>query len=164
VDGRLRLQRQARAAARFKQLDAGATGQTAPVLGTRLARVLLVDDHAPLREVMRELLEQRGCEVVAEAGDGLEALEALDGLAAVEHDCDVVVMDLSMPRLGGIKATQAIMHRHPGVEVVGFTTRDDPLTSAALLEAGATRHFVKTQYRALVDHVAGWRPHDRPAS
>jgi DNA-binding NarL/FixJ family response regulator len=164
VDGRLRLQPQARADARFRQLDGGPTGHTAPVLGTRLARVLLVDDHAPLRELMRELLEERGCEVVAEAGDGLEALEALEGLAAIENDCDIVVMDLSMPQLGGIEATQAIVHRHPGVEVVGFTTRDDPLTSAAMLEAGATRHFVKTQYRALVDHVAGWRPRDRAAS
>jgi DNA-binding NarL/FixJ family response regulator len=128
------------------------------VLGTRLARVVLVDDHAPLRELIRALLEERGCEVVAEAGDGLAALAALDALAAVEHGCDVVVMDVSMPRLGGIDATQAIVRRHPGVEVLGFTTCDDPLTSAAMLEAGATRHFVKTEYAALVDHVAAWRP------
>jgi DNA-binding NarL/FixJ family response regulator len=126
-----------------------------------LTRVVLVDDHGPLRRLMRDLLEERGCEVVAEAGDGLAALEVL---AAAETDCDVVVMDLLMPRLDGIDATQAIVRRHPGVEVVAFTTRDDPLTASAMLEAGATCHFVKTDFRALVDHVASRQPRDGVAA
>jgi DNA-binding NarL/FixJ family response regulator len=126
-------------------------GQAGVVPDRRPVRVMLVDDHQPLRSLMRGLLESSGCEVVDEAGDGLEALELMRG------GCDVVVMDHSMPGMNGTDATALIARRYPSVEIVGFTTNNDPEAAQAMIDAGATCHFCKTDYRALVNHVVDRR-------
>ena len=66
-------------------------------------RVLLVEDHTIVRQGLRRLLEEKGVEVVGEAEDGRKGLEAARNL-----EPDVVVMDISMPRLGGIEATTSL--------------------------------------------------------
>ena len=126
-------------------------GHDGDVPDRRPVRVVLVDDHQPLRILIRGLLESSGCEVVGEAGDGLEALELM------RVGCDVVVMDHSMPGMNGTDATALIARRYPSVEIVGFTTSNDPVAAQAMIDAGASCHFCKTDYRALVSHVVDRR-------
>jgi DNA-binding NarL/FixJ family response regulator len=125
--------------------------QAGVVPDRRPVRVMLVDDHQPLRSLIRGLLETSGCEVVIEAGDGLEAVELM------RAGCDVVVMDHSMPGMNGTDAIALIAQRYPSVEIVGFTTSNDPEAAQAMIDAGATCHFCKTDYRALVSHIIDGR-------
>jgi DNA-binding NarL/FixJ family response regulator len=102
-------------------------------------RVLIVDDHAMVRRGMRDFLGlHEDLEVVGEASDGNEALEAATALSP-----DVVVMDLMMPGLDGIAATAEIKARHPAMEVVAITSfiEEDRITAA--LEAGASGFLLK---------------------
>ena len=79
-------------------------------------RVLLVDDDAETLVLLRAALEGEGVEVVGAAGDGSE-VEALAG----ETDPDVVLMDLRMPRMGGLEATRSIKARRPWIQVIILT-------------------------------------------
>jgi DNA-binding NarL/FixJ family response regulator len=97
-------------------------------------RVLLVDDHAMIRQALRSYLSTyyRDLQVVGEASDGLEALEAVSTLSP-----GVVVMDINMPRLNGIEATARIRNAHPEVRVVGLSMHLDDYRRE-MLAAGAT--------------------------
>jgi two-component system nitrate/nitrite response regulator NarL len=121
-------------------------------------RPILVDDCVELRELLRELLTLRGCDVVGEAANGQEALELLE-----EVDCDVVVVDVNMPVMDGRETTAAIRRLHPGVEVVAFTVGDDAADALDLLRLGASAHFSKLDVDGLVDYLAG-APGERPAA
>jgi NarL family two-component system response regulator LiaR len=102
-------------------------------------RVLVVDDHAVVREGLRAFLElQDGIEVAGEAADGEEALAAADRLRP-----DVVLMDLVMPRLDGISALRALRERLPDARVIVLTSflDDDKLLPA--LRAGAAGYLLK---------------------
>jgi DNA-binding NarL/FixJ family response regulator/anti-sigma regulatory factor (Ser/Thr protein kinase) len=102
-------------------------------------RVMLVDDHAILREGLASLLQRYGdIEVIGEAEDGQVAVE----LAQVLHP-DVVVMDLSMPRLNGIEATKKIVSTLPGVKVVGLSMHDEEYGLSAMRRAGAVECVIK---------------------
>lgn len=85
-----------------------------------LPRVLLVDDSPWLRRSVRAALERAGLVVVGEAADGAEALTQ-----AATHHPDLVLMDLSMPGMDGIQATQALRRQQPEIRVVLWTARDD---------------------------------------
>ena len=100
--------------------------------------------------MLAEELEARGCEIVAEAGNGREALEVVERVAP-----DVVVMDFSMPVMDGLAATAAIHDRFPAVEIVAFTSTDSRALAKAMLEAGASAHFVKPDVGGLLNYVAG---------
>ena len=115
-------------------------------------RAILVDDSAELRLLLKILLAEAGWEVVAEAADGVEAIEV-----TAQVPCDVVVMDLNMPRMDGLEATREIKRRHPAVDVVAFTCTVEAVTIQALLDAGASRQFDKTDIGALVAHLAAVR-------
>jgi DNA-binding NarL/FixJ family response regulator len=95
-------------------------------------RVLVVDDSAPLRECIRLTLEREGLVVVGEAADGAQAL---DQTAATRPD--VVLMDLRMPRMNGIQATQVIRRRYPDTQVVLWTGEDDAQLTRAVRQSGA---------------------------
>jgi DNA-binding NarL/FixJ family response regulator len=115
-------------------------------------RVALVDDHVPLRRFLRTVFEEDldGVEVVGEAETGEEAVDLAGSWAA-----ELVVMDWQMPGIDGVEATRRIKASHPGVEIVGFTSSDDPELRDAFLEAGATEQFIKDDVEGLVAHVRG---------
>lgn len=83
----------------------------------RGARVLLAYRHTLLRQALRVLLQTTGVEVVAEAGDGKDAVEK-----AAQTRPDVVVMDTTLPILNGVEATRLILRRAPGVKVLLIAT------------------------------------------
>jgi NarL family two-component system response regulator LiaR len=102
-------------------------------------RVLVVDDHAVVREGLRSFLElQDGLEVVGEAGDGAEAVEAAERLRP-----DVVLMDLVMPNVDGVEAMQRLRERVPTARVIVLTSflDDDRLLPA--IRAGAAGYLLK---------------------
>ena len=104
-------------------------------------RVLLVDDHAMVRQGLRSILETYpDLEVVAEASDGIEAVEA-----AINTQPDVVVMDINLPRLNGIDATRRIKKDAPNTLVVGLSVHYSSQTHAAVIEAGASAFLSKEQ-------------------
>jgi DNA-binding NarL/FixJ family response regulator len=104
-----------------------------------MIRVLLVDDHRLLLAGLRSLLEAvDDVEVVGTAADGVEALELADSL-----EPHVVLMDLSMPRMGGVDATREIVARHPDVQVVVLTSFSDQDLVLDAVAAGAVGYLLK---------------------
>jgi DNA-binding NarL/FixJ family response regulator len=102
-------------------------------------RVLLADDHPPLLAAIRRLLAAE-FELVGEASDGAEAIRLARGLQP-----DVLVIDLAMPRVGGIEAIRQIQAAHSGLAIVALTVLSDPAVRAAALEAGARAYVLKSQ-------------------
>jgi len=101
--------------------------------------VVLADDHAVLREGMRNLLEQqRDITVVGEAGNGHEAVAAVRALKP-----DIVLMDVVMPRLNGIEATKQIKKTNPMTAVLILSAYDDDRYVLGLLDAGAAGYLLK---------------------
>jgi len=102
-------------------------------------RILLADDHVVVREGTRELLERESdIEVVAEAGDGEEAVRLTSQCCP-----DVAIMDIAMPRLNGIEATRRIKATCPATAVLVLTAYDDDQYVFALLEGGAAGYLLK---------------------
>ncbi len=102
-------------------------------------RVLLVDDHAMVRQGLRTILDSYpDIEVVGEAADGEEAVAAADRLRP-----SVVVMDINMPRMSGIEATAHIKAHDPAVVVIGLSVQADAHSRLALLGAGAVALVTK---------------------
>ena len=102
-------------------------------------RVLIVDDQALFREALATLLEvQPEIEVVGEAGDGEQAVRR-----CAELRPDVVLMDLRMPVLDGIAATDRLRVEQPDVRVLALTTFDDDADVFAALRAGAVGYLLK---------------------
>lgn len=107
-------------------------------------RILLADDHTVIRSGLRALLD-RVCDftVVAESGDGREAVDFAD-----EHRPQVVVMDIAMPRLNGIDATQLITSKHPEIAVVILSMHSDEGYVLRSLKAGARGYLMKDSAEA----------------
>jgi DNA-binding NarL/FixJ family response regulator len=105
-------------------------------------RILLVDDHPIVRQGLRTLLEGRtGWEVVGEASDGVEALEKVESLQP-----DVVVLDVTMPRMNGLEACRVMqqkLNENP-VEILFVTQHDSPQMMREALDAGARGYVVKS--------------------
>ncbi|MBN2462840.1 MAG: response regulator transcription factor [Dehalococcoidia bacterium] len=100
-------------------------------------KVLIVDDHTLVRDGIRALLGLvADIEVVGEATNGMDALEKVEQLAP-----DVVLMDLSMPIMGGLETTRRIRKKHPETKVLALTQYDDSDYVVPVIEAGA-RGFV----------------------
>jgi DNA-binding NarL/FixJ family response regulator len=107
-------------------------------------RVLLVDDHALERQGIRSLLdEQPDVRVVAEAGDGLEALP----LVGQCHP-DVVITETIMPRMNGLELTGQLLRRYPDLKVLVLTRNDREDCVLRLVQAGAGGYLLKTVDRA----------------
>ena len=103
-------------------------------------RVLLVEDHAVVREGTAELISrQTDMTVVGEAGDGQQAVEL-----AAQLQPDVVLMDVALPVLDGISATRKIKEAAPTIAVLALSAHDEDQYVFALLEAGAAGYLLKT--------------------
>lgn len=102
-------------------------------------RVMLVDDHVLVREGTREFLERENdLQVVAEAGDGAQAVEL-----ATQHRPDVIIMDIAIPKLNGIDATKQIKALYPATAILVLTAYDNDQYIFASLEAGAAGYLLK---------------------
>ena len=110
-------------------------GETAP----QVIRVLLADDHKMLRDGLAGLLEpESDIELVAQAQDGQEAISL-----ACDLQPDVVVMDVSMPRVNGLEATRRIRECLPKVAVIGLSMHDNTEIAEAMRNAGAVSYVTK---------------------
>jgi len=102
-------------------------------------RVVIAEDHAVVRAGLTQLLgSARDLEVVAAASDGEQAVAL-----AAEHEPDIVLMDLSMPRMNGCDATARIVARRPEIRVVVLTSFSDREQILAALDAGAVGYLLK---------------------
>jgi len=102
-------------------------------------RVLLVDDHAMVREGLRHVLEDSGLvEVVDEAADGLQAIQKTEKVRP-----DIVVMDLSMPGMSGLEAVGRIRAMQPETKILVLTMHDHAQYAVHALQAGANGFVLK---------------------
>ena len=102
-------------------------------------RVMLVEDHVLVREGTKELLDrEENLQVVAQAGDGEEAIRLAD-----KHRPDVILMDVAIPKLNGLEATRGIKAAHPETAILVLTAYDDDEYVFAFLEAGAAGYLLK---------------------
>ena len=110
-------------------------------MGVRMQkiRVMIADDHAILRAGLRMLVNaQTDMEVVSEAPDGEKAVET-----ARETNPDVALLDLTMPRVGGMKALEKIVRESRKTRVLVLTMHDDPAYLRSALAAGASGYLLK---------------------
>jgi len=102
-------------------------------------RVLVADDHTIVRQGLVTLLQESGdCTVVGEASDGLEAVEK-----ASETRPDVVVLDLTMPRLGGLEAVRRIHEALPETRILVLSVHEEQEYVVPIVQAGASGYLVK---------------------
>lgn len=102
--------------------------------------ILLVDDHDIIRDGIRALLDNEvGFNIVAEAENGVEALEACN-----EHDLHLVVMDINMPKMDGIEATEKIKSKHADIKVLALTMMDEDEHIRNMIKAGASGYILKS--------------------
>lgn len=105
-----------------------------------MIRIMLVEDHAVVREALRSMLEREpDMQVVAEAGDGESALRLARDLAP-----ELVVMDISMPGLDGIQTTRRLLAGNPVIKVLALSTYRDRRVIQQILNAGAAGYVVKS--------------------
>ncbi len=103
-------------------------------------RILLVDDHPVVRQGLKTLLEGRsGWEVIGEASDGAEAVEK-----AKDLNPDVMVLDVTMPKMNGLEACRLLRRQVPQLEILFVTQHDSPQMMREALEAGARGYVVKS--------------------
>jgi DNA-binding NarL/FixJ family response regulator len=110
------------------------------IIKTELIRVLLADDHAIVRAGIRQFLERAGdIQVIAEADDGEIAQDLIR-----QHQPDVAVLDIQMPKASGIEVTRWVRANYPSVGVLILTAYDDDPYVLAVLQAGANGYVLKT--------------------
>jgi two-component system NarL family response regulator len=111
----------------------------APGAGAEPIRVVISDDHQLFRRGLKMVLEaEEDIEVVAEAADGQEAVSRVEELAP-----DVVLMDVRMPRMGGIEATRAIRQLFPTTRIIVLTVSDEQDDLYGAVKAGANGYLLK---------------------
>jgi DNA-binding NarL/FixJ family response regulator len=106
-------------------------------------KMLLVDDHEIVRDGLKTLMEsQHGVDIVAEAENGLEALESCK-----KNEIDIIVMDVNMPEMDGIQATKAIKEKYPNIKILALTMSDNDVHIRKMIEAGASGYILKNAGR-----------------
>lgn len=106
-------------------------------------RILIVDDHAMLREGITALLSsETDIEIVGEAADGIEAVDSYD-----RFQPDVMLLDMQMPRQDGEATIRIVRERHPQARIVVLTTYDGDVQASRALKAGASGYLLKSSLR-----------------
>lgn len=112
-------------------------------------RLLLADDHAVMREGLRLLLSgQADFQIVAEAGNGTDALNAI-----IEHKPDVALLDISMPAMNGMEVLRAMQAHKRATRVVLLSMHDNPQLAAEALSLGAAGYVLKGGGAADIVHA-----------
>ena len=102
-------------------------------------KILIADDHALVREGIAAFLKLcEDVEVIAEASDGLEALEK-----TAKFHPDIIIMDINMPKLGGLETTIEVKKMHPGIKVLVLTQYEDREYISRFLKAGVSGYLLK---------------------
>ena len=105
----------------------------------KTVKVVLIDDHAPVRKNLKQLIELMGpYEVVGEGSNGAEAVERVEELRP-----DLVLMDMNMPVMSGAEATEIIKDRYPEIKVLALTAFADMAHVSAMVKAGASGYLLK---------------------
>jgi two-component system response regulator NreC len=108
--------------------------------GTKKIRILIADDHSVVRRGLRALLEaSQGFNVVAECSDGEQAIHQ-----AEKYHPDVVLLDISMPKVNGIEATRILKRQHPDIRVLMLTVHESEEYVYQVIRAGADGYVLKT--------------------
>ena len=132
-------QRERRRAARHRGGVAGA-GQGRPMTTPLVTRVLLADDHPVVRNGLRELLNSEpDFRVVGEVDDGAQAVER-----ALADDVDLVILDVTMPRMTGLQAARELASRKPGLRILMLSMHENEQFLFEALRAGASGYVLKT--------------------
>jgi DNA-binding NarL/FixJ family response regulator len=109
-------------------------------------RILIVDDNSLFRSELRSLLSaHQDFDIVGEAKDGLEAIESVQKL----HP-DLVLMDISMPRMDGLEATRKIKEKSPETIIMALTIQNSPEYLTAALKAGMEGYILKDTPRSIL--------------
>jgi two-component system invasion response regulator UvrY len=104
-----------------------------------MIRIMIVDDHGIVRTGLARILEDvSGMQVVAEAATGEEAIELVRTIKP-----DIILMDISMPGIGGLEATRRITNSFPAIRVIALTVHEEIPFPTNLLEAGASGYITK---------------------
>lgn len=113
-------------------------------------KILLADDHDIVRDGIKMLLEDEvGFTITAEAENGKEAIEACKN-----HDIDLIIMDINMPEMNGIEATETIKESFPEIKILALTMMDEDQHIREMIEAGASGYILKSSDKMeLVDAI-----------
>ena len=105
-----------------------------------MAKVMIADDHAMLRQGLRTMLEQAHHEVTTDALSGEEAC-----LLVEKNHPELLILDLDMPDIGGLETLKRILHRKPQMRVLIFSMHDDCIYATRAIQAGARGYVTKTE-------------------
>jgi DNA-binding NarL/FixJ family response regulator len=109
-----------------------------------MIRLLLIEDQEIVRQGLKTLLETKpDLQVVGEAGDGQRAIQLVETLQAISQPPDVILMDIRMPGMDGVEATQRICQQFPETKILVLTTFDDTQYIADALRVGAKGYLLK---------------------
>ena len=115
-------------------------------------RILLVDDHGSIRQVLSAMLEcYPTLSIVGEATNGMEAISMAAALKP-----DGIIMDINMPRMDGIEATKQIKAAQPKISIIGLSIIDDEHVIQAMKAAGAEAVLLKDEILELHEAVRPW--------
>ncbi|MGQ4277425.1 response regulator [Pseudidiomarina sp. E22-M8] len=104
-----------------------------------MIRLILADDHTMVRQAIAATLTSQGdVEIVAQCGDGIELVEAV-----MRQPVDVVLMDISMPKMNGFAALEKILHHRPNTRIIALSMHDEPEYIEAIRVAGAYGYVFK---------------------
>ena len=109
--------------------------------------ILIVEDDRNVRQLIRDLMQSL-CDEISECADGLEAVRFCRSSPP-----DLILMDISMPRMDGLEATQRIHALHPEISVLIVTQFDDPEYRSSAMAAGANGYFLKDDLIALEEYL-----------
>jgi len=128
-----------------------------------MLKVIIADDHVMIREGLRRVIDESGnMTTVAEAADGGEALARIR-----ESDCDLFVMDMSMPVMGGVELIRQIRKLRPALPILVMSMHDTGKIAASALKAGASGYVTKTtdpdQLRTVMAQIAAGGRYIDPA-